>query len=71
VGELQIVSRGFVNVGESGQLLDAARREVTKKLRQKNGRSSNTQDTIRHTLENFFYRETQSRPVILSNLVQV
>jgi ribonuclease J len=71
VGEPQIISRGFVNVGESGALLDAARREVSKKLRQKNGRSGNPQDTIRHTLENFFYRETQSRPVILSNLVQV
>ncbi|MFO7538366.1 MAG: ribonuclease J [Chloroflexota bacterium] len=71
VGELQIVSRGFVNVGESGDLLEAARREVSKKLRQNNGRSGSTQDTIRHTLENFFYRETQSRPVILSNLVQV
>jgi ribonuclease J len=70
-GDPQIISRGFVNVGESGALLDAARREVSKKLRQKNGRSGSHQDTIRHTLENFFYRETQSRPVILSNLVQV
>ena len=70
-GDLQIVSRGFVNVGQSGELLDAARREVTKKLQTKNGRSHNYQDTIRQTLQNFFYRETQSRPVILSNFVQV
>jgi hypothetical protein len=40
-----------------------------KRQLKRNGRSHD--DTVRETLGNFFYSKTQSRPVILSNVVRV
>ncbi len=70
VGEPQIISRGFVHMQESSDLIDLARKELKRQLQRK-GRKNDPKETVRHTLQNFFYRETQSRPVILSNIVRV
>jgi ribonuclease J len=67
-GEPMLISRGFLRMDQSGQLMDAARQELKQELR-KNGR--NHDDTVRETLQNFFYHKTQSRPVILPNVVRV
>ena len=67
-GEPMLISRGFLRMDQSGQLMDAARQELKQELR-KNGR--NHDDTVRETLQNFFYHKTQSRPVILPNIVRV
>jgi len=64
VGEPQFVSRGFVYLKEAGNLLDAGREEI--KLQYRNG----TRDLGR-VLEDFFYRETQSRPIVLPRYIQV
>jgi len=70
VGEPQIISRGFVHMQESSDLIDLARKELKRQLQRK-GRNNDPKETVRLTLQNFFYRETQSRPVILSNIVRV
>jgi len=62
-GEPQLVSRGFVHLKESGELLDAGREEIKRHHRE--GASS-----LRRRLEDFFYRETQSRPVVLPRYIQ-
>jgi len=67
-GEPEIISRGFVPVNGSHDLLQAARTEIKKQYQR--GQSV-AQDTIRETLQNFFYRETQSRPVVLPSLIRV
>ncbi|MCA9960134.1 MAG: ribonuclease J, partial [Anaerolineales bacterium] len=67
-GEPHLVSRGFVRMDASGHLIDAARSQLKQEL-MKNGR--NPGDITRETLQNFFYRETQSRPVILPTIIQV
>lgn len=67
-GEPSIISRGFLRMDTSGDLMDAARVELKRQLK-RNGR--NHDDTVRETLQNFFYHKTQSRPVILSNIVRV
>lgn len=69
VGEPRIVSRGFVHTHESADLLDAARKELKRSL-QKNGHHD-PRDDVRNTLQNFFYRETKSSPVILPNIIRV
>lgn len=68
-GEPEIISRGFVSVNESKDLLQAACREI----KQHHGQRGQgvALDSIRETLQNFFYRETHSRPVILPSLIQV
>ena len=67
-GEMQLISRGFLRMDSSQDLMDEAKRNLKRALK-KNGRSHD--DTIRQTLENFFYRQTQSRPVILPHIVRV
>ncbi len=68
VGEPRLFSRGFLRMDQSGGLMDAAVMELKQELK-KNGR--NHHDTVRETLQNFFYHKTQSRPVILPNIVRV
>ncbi len=64
VGEPQIVSRGFVHLDESGELLDAGRKEIKRQV-QKGNRN------LRRSLENFFFHQTRSRPVVLPQFIQV
>jgi ribonuclease J len=62
-GEPQFVSRGFVYLKESGKLLDEGREQV--KHHHKKGAAR-----LRRALEDFFYRETKSRPVVLPRYIQ-
>jgi ribonuclease J len=64
VGEPQIVSRGFVYMNDAEELLAASREEI--KRQYKRGAAS-----VKRALEDFFYRETLSRPVILPQFIQV
>ena len=70
VGEPRIISRGFLPADGSDELMAAARKAVKRELKPKgNGRYQD--DIVRRTLQNFFYHKTQSRPVILQNVVRV
>jgi ribonuclease J len=62
-GEPQFVSRGFVYLKDSGDLLDAGRQQI--KRHHKQGEAK-----VRRALEDFFYRETKSRPVVLPRYIQ-
>jgi ribonuclease J len=64
VGEPQIVSRGFVYLNEAEDLLAACRAEIKRQYKRGN-------DNLRRALEQFFYRETRSRPVVLPRFIQV
>jgi len=64
VGEPQLVSRGFVYLDEAGELLEASRKEIKRQYQR--GRHE-----LRRVLEDFFYRETRSRPVVLPRFIQV
>jgi ribonuclease J len=64
VGEPQIVSRGFVYLKDAGELIDAGRREIKRQYK------SGARNLCR-VLEDLFYRETQSRPVVLAEYIRV
>lgn len=64
VGEPQIVSRGFIYLREAEGLLAAGCEEI-KKHYQHGARK------LQRSLEDFFYRETQSRPVVLPRFIHV
>lgn len=68
-GEPEIISRGFVSVNESKDLLRAACQEI-KRNHGKRGQAI-AHDHVRETLQRFFYRETNSSPVILPSLIRV
>jgi ribonuclease J len=64
IGEPQLVSRGFVHLNSADELMNAGREEI-KRLVERGSRD------LRPALERFFYRETQSRPVVLPRYIQV
>jgi ribonuclease J len=68
-GEPEIISRGFIPVNRSKDLLQAARNEIKKHHGQRG--KGVAHDSIRETLQDFFYRETQSRPVVLPSIIRV
>jgi ribonuclease J len=67
-GEPEIISRGFVPANGSSALLQAACKEIKQHAQRGKGIAH---DNVRDMLQNFFYRETQSRPVILPSIIRV
>jgi ribonuclease J len=71
-GEPRILSRGFLHMNSSEELIKAAQEAVKRDLAHEGGGSNRKQhETIRETLQSLFYSETLSRPVILSNFIRV
>lgn len=72
--EPDIISRGFVYMKESTKLIAMAKQVVTNSLRLKKGRIIDWQfvrKQIEGNLEEFLYRETHRRPLIISVVIQV
>jgi ribonuclease J len=72
VGEPRILSRGFLRMDKSSDLMDAALAAVKNDLAH-SGKQGSKQfgKRVRKTLEDFFYTRTQSRPVILPKVMEV
>jgi ribonuclease J len=71
-GEPRILTRGFLHSNESDELVATALAELKRSLHVKSRHSQrNSVETVEEILQDFFYTNTQSRPVILSNLVNV
>jgi ribonuclease J len=69
-----IISRGFVYMKESGELLNKAQRVVSQSLRLKKGRIIDwrfVRSQIGENLEKFLLRETGRRPLIVPVIVEV
>ncbi|RMF35591.1 MAG: ribonuclease J [Chloroflexi bacterium] len=72
LAEPEILSRGFVYLREAGGLLENARTQVMKLLRQNGNRSRDElQTAIQNTLSKFFYNETRRRPMTFAVVVEV
>ena len=52
-------------------MMKAAQVEIKRGLRRGGDRKPNHRETVEKTLEDFFFLKTQSRPVILPNIVRV
>jgi len=69
-----IVSRGFVYMRDSEELLENARERVLDSFASLNGHASDwsfVKDKIRHTLSEFLYEQTHRRPMILPVVMEV
>ena len=69
-----IVSRGFVYVRDSEELLESARDRVMGVFPGLNGHASDwsfVKDKIRHTLSDFLYEKTHRRPIVLPVVMEV
>ncbi len=72
--EPDIISRGFVYMKESGELLHKAQRVVSESLRLKKGRIVDwrfVRSQMSENLEKFLLRETGRRPLIVPVIVEV
>jgi ribonuclease J len=67
-GEPTLISRGFVHLENSGQLLEAARTEVKRLLRQH--RRGDRAAAVGQGLSSFLYRTTRRNPLVLPRIVQ-
>lgn len=69
-----IISRGFVYIKESGNLIDRAKKVVTDSLTLKKGRIFDwhfVRREIEGNLEQFFYKETHRRPLVIAVIIKV
>jgi ribonuclease J len=69
-----IVSRGFVYMRDSEELLESARERVIESFAGLNGHSSDwsyVKDKIKYTLSEFLYEKTHRRPMILPVVMEV
>ncbi len=69
-----IVSRGFVYMRDSEELLQSARERVLESFIGLNGHASDwsfVKDKIKHTLSEFLYEKTHRRPMILPIVMEV
>lgn len=70
----RIVSRGFIFEKENPQLLGAAIKEIERVLKPKAGRifeMEKIKREVQRNLEEFFYKETGRRPLIITETIQV
>jgi len=75
-GEPDIISRGFVYLRESKELLDQTRKKVKEIISQASSSEyttnwNNTKDNIRDKVGQFLYTKTQRRPMVLSVIIKV
>ena len=69
-----IVSRGFVYMRDSEELLESARQRILESFVGLNGHASDwawVKDKIRHTLSEYLYEKTHRRPMILPVVMEV
>jgi ribonuclease J len=69
-----IISRGFVYMRQSGQLMDGAARVVSDSLRLKKGKMIDwhfVRKQVEHNLERFLLKETGRSPLIVPVIVEV
>lgn len=72
--EPDIISRGFVYMKESGELIDQAKKIVVNSLKLKKGRIIDwkyVRKQVEGNLEVYLFRETHRRPLILSVVIHV
>jgi ribonuclease J len=74
VGRPDIVSRGFVEMTESREMMEASRDLVAKALDHGGSRPSDwgfVNPKVKDTLGNYYYQQTRRRPMILPFMVRV
>lgn len=74
VGRPDIVSRGFIDDREYGDMIEESRQLITKTLSHGGGRIPEwnyINNKVRDTLDKFFYDRTKRRPMILPFMVKV
>jgi ribonuclease J len=70
-GRPEIISRGFVYVRDSEELIEQAQDKILKVLEKSNGGRAAISDRVRNELGKLFYEETKRRPMIMPVIMEV
>jgi len=70
LGGPDIISRGFVYMRDSEELIEKAKEQVLKALK-RGGRRGGINQTIKNVLSKFLYEQTKRRPMILPVVMEV
>ncbi|MDH4330015.1 MAG: ribonuclease J [Candidatus Moranbacteria bacterium] len=76
VGNIQVISRGFIFVKENFDLVNATKLVVKKVIKEKTSPDASinwkyVKDNIREEVGKFLYQKTQRRPMILPEVIEV
>ncbi len=74
IGRPDIISRGFIYLRESGDLLQQVRTEVQRKFKNLKGKPSDwgtLKNQVRDDVSEFLYAKTQRRPMVLPVILEV
>ena len=73
IGEPDVVAKGFMDTDEAQEILDKARRQVTRSLKRADHHSdwAEVNTRVRDALAQYLYNETRRRPMILPLTVEV
>jgi len=73
IGEPDVVAKGFMDTEDAEEILDKARKQVTRALKRANHHSdwAEVNARVRDALSQYLYQETRRRPMILPLTVEV
>jgi ribonuclease J len=73
VGQPDVVAKGFMDTDEADEILDKARKQVTRSLKgaDHHSESAEVNARVRDALAQYLYQETRTRPMILPLIVEV
>ena len=73
LSEPEIITRGFIYVKESEELISEARALVRNLIESKSGKRDrqNTKNAVRDEISRFFFKRTKRRPMVLSLMMEV
>jgi len=69
--DVYVISRGFVYMRESEDLLEQAKQQVVGALRRHGSHPARLDDTIKAVLSQFLYEQTKRRPMILPVVMEI
>jgi ribonuclease J len=69
--DVYVISRGFVYMRESEDLLEKAKQQVVGALRRHGSHPARLDDTIKAVLSQFLYEQTKRRPMILPVVMEI
>jgi ribonuclease J len=70
-GRPEIISRGFVYVRESAELIERAQDKILEVMKKSDKGRADISDKVRDELSQLFYEETKRRPMIIPMIVEV
>jgi ribonuclease J len=70
-GRPEIISRGFVYVRDSAELIERAQDKTLEVIKKSDGGRAAINDRVRDELGKLFYNETKRRPMIMPVIIEM